>query len=62
MEEFLKAAGNFGFPIVVAAYLLLRQEKKVEQLATMVQENTGAIVANTGATKELKEVIERRLK
>ena len=55
MEEFLKAAGNFGFPIVVAAYLLFRQEKKTEELAK-------AIDLNTLATKELKEIIERKIK
>ena len=33
MEEFLKAVANFGFPIVVAVYLLFRMEKKMEQLS-----------------------------
>jgi hypothetical protein len=43
MEEFLKAVSNFGFPIVVAAYLLIRQE--------------GKLVALTNEIRDLKEVI-----
>lgn len=55
MEEFLKAVSNFGFPIVVAGYLLLRQEKKTDELAK-------AIAQNTAATNELREVIERKIR
>lgn len=30
--------GNFGFPIVVSTYLLMRFEKKLENLTTVVQD------------------------
>lgn len=55
MEEFVKAVGNFGFPIVVAAYLLFRQEKKTEELARAIEQNTIA-------TRELKSIIEQKIK
>lgn len=38
MEELLQSIGNFGFPMVVSAYLLIRVETKMEQLARLVTE------------------------
>lgn len=35
MEDFLKAIGNVGFPIAVAAYLLVRIETKMDNLASL---------------------------
>lgn len=32
MEEFFTLIGSFGFPVVVAGYLLFRFEKKLEML------------------------------
>lgn len=32
MEDFVKATANVGFPIVVAAYLLIRNESKMDSL------------------------------
>ena len=32
MEETLKVVGNFGFPIVVSSYLLVRLEGKLNEL------------------------------
>ncbi|MFB9325928.1 YvrJ family protein [Paenibacillus aurantiacus] len=32
------AIGNFGFPIVVTGYLLLRFEKKIDSLTNTMQE------------------------
>ncbi|ONK21378.1 YvrJ family protein [Bacillus sp. VT-16-64] len=46
METFINAVGNFGFPLVLAVYLLLRFEKKIEAL--------------TDAISTLKEVINKR--
>jgi hypothetical protein len=40
----LTLLGNFGFPIAVSMYLLLKFEKKLDNLATVVQ--------------DLKEVVE----
>lgn len=46
IETFISAIGNFGFPLVLAVYLLLRFEKKIELL--------------TEAISTLKEVITKR--
>ena len=42
MEQFLSQIGNFGFPLVLAIYLLLRFEKKIESLTAVIShlENT----------------------
>jgi len=32
MTEFFQAISNFGFPVVVAGYLLFRFENKIEKL------------------------------
>ena len=32
MEDLLTAVGNVGFPIAVAAYLLMRMEKRMESI------------------------------
>lgn len=46
IDIFINAIGNFGFPLVLAVYLLLRFEKKIEVL--------------TEAIFKLKEVINNR--
>jgi hypothetical protein len=38
MEEFLKATANFGFPIVVAGYLLLRMERTINNLTNEIRD------------------------
>jgi len=38
MEDFLKAVANVGFPIVVAAYLLIRIESKMDSLAASINQ------------------------
>ena len=43
MEEILKLVGNFGFPIVVSAYLLVRIEGKLNELSTSIMELAKAI-------------------
>lgn len=42
LEHFLSQIGNFGFPLVLAIYLLLRFEKKLEKLTDAITslENT----------------------
>jgi hypothetical protein len=45
IETYIAAIGNFGFPLVLAVYLLLRFEKKIEVL--------------TEAISNLKEVIKK---
>lgn len=43
MEEILKMVGNFGFPIVVSAYLLVRIEGKLNELSMSITELAKAI-------------------
>jgi hypothetical protein len=43
MEEILLNMGNYGFPMVVAAYLLVRVEKKLEMLTTAIQDLRQAV-------------------
>ena len=38
MEEVLNLVGNFGFPIAVSAYLLVRIEGKLNELTTSIME------------------------
>jgi len=38
VESILQAIGNFGFPIVVTAYLLVRIESKLEALTASINE------------------------
>ena len=52
MTEFFEAISNFGFPIVVSGFLLLRIEKKLEKVE-------GSISKNTISNYELKESINR---
>lgn len=51
MTDLFTAIGNFGFPIVVASYLLFRFEKKIETLSTNIE-------ANTQITKDLIKALE----
>jgi len=43
MEEFFTAISNFGFPIVVAGYLLLRFENKIEKLNASISQLESSI-------------------
>ncbi len=43
MEEMLQLVGNFGFPIVVSAYLLVRIEGKLNELSTSITELAKAV-------------------
>ena len=43
METILQAIGNVGFPIVVAAYLLVRIENKLEGLTASIASLARAI-------------------
>lgn len=38
MEEFLTAVANYGFPIIVSAYLLIRMEQKLDTLERAITE------------------------
>lgn len=43
MEDLINIVGNFGFPIAVTAYLLVRIESKLTQLTESIHELTTAI-------------------
>lgn len=36
MEQILSQIGNFGFPIILSMYLLIRIESKIETLANTI--------------------------
>jgi hypothetical protein len=38
MEDLLKAIANVGFPIAVAAYLLIRIESKIDNLSSSINQ------------------------
>ncbi|MDS1029671.1 YvrJ family protein [Bacillota bacterium LX-D] len=43
MDTLLAQFANYGFPMVVAAYLLVRVEKKLDDLTTAITELQQAI-------------------
>lgn len=43
MDELVNIIGNFGFPIAVTIYLLVRIESKLAQLTESIHELTTAI-------------------
>ena len=52
MEEMLKLVGNYGFPIVVTAFLLVRIEKKLNELSESITELAKAVAVLKGKGKE----------
>lgn len=55
MEEFFNAVTNFGFPIVVSGYLLLRFEKKLEALEKSINGSDGIIVNQKRIIEKIEE-------
>lgn len=43
MEEIAKILSNYGFPIAVASFLLVRMEKRMESLERTIQQLTDKI-------------------
>jgi hypothetical protein len=43
MEEIVKMVGNFGFPIAISAYLLVRIEGKLSELSASITELARAL-------------------
>jgi hypothetical protein len=63
MESFLQAIANFGFPIVVSAFLLFRFESKLEKLEDAINGKEGLCVNIQRLTDEVKalhEEVQRR--
>lgn len=44
VDELLKMIGNLGFPIAVAAYLLVRMEQRMDSLTTAIGDLREAIL------------------
>ncbi|NLW44816.1 MAG: YvrJ family protein [Syntrophomonadaceae bacterium] len=44
MEALLQSIGNYGFPIIVSAYLLVRIEAKLDQLTKSITELRSALL------------------
>lgn len=45
MEEIVKQIANFGFPIVLSVYLLVRVEGKLEKLTESINELSKTIAS-----------------
>ncbi len=45
MEQFMNYVANFGFPMIVSAFLLVRIETRLEQLAGSINDLTKIIAA-----------------
>ena len=58
MEEFFSGVANFGFPVVVAGYLLMKFEAKLERLEVSISGRDGLV----DKIQKLTEVIEGREK
>lgn len=54
IEELLKAIANWGFPIVVSVYLLVRIETKLEKLESAIN-NLSLTIARINGTLRSKE-------
>jgi hypothetical protein len=54
MEEILKLITNYGFPIVVAVYLLIRMEGKLSILTEAISKLTD-VIAECRFTNSLKD-------
>ena len=50
-QEIFKAVGNFGFPIVLSWYLLLRMEQRLDKLGDCLHELSSAIVKEQKKTE-----------
>ncbi|NLB17670.1 MAG: YvrJ family protein [Syntrophomonadaceae bacterium] len=49
MEKILQSVGNYGFPIIVSIYLLVRIEFKLDQLTKSISGLRDAILVFTRA-------------
>lgn len=59
MEVFLNAVANFGFPIVVCTFLLVRQEKNTKEQTTQIVKQSGHIKEQNQNLKNLGHAIEK---
>ncbi len=60
MEEFFTLISNFGFPIVVAAYLLFRFENKIDKLSDVIAQNSKVTDDLSNQVRELRNTIDKK--
>lgn len=61
MEELFKLAGNYGFPMVVAGYLLVRLEPTIRELQKSITSLTIVVARQSGMDKdEIYEIINNK--
>jgi hypothetical protein len=61
MEELFKLAGNYGFPMVVAGYLLVRLEPTIKELQRSITSLTIVVARQSGMDKdEIYEIIHNK--
>ena len=61
MEELCKLATNYGFPMVVAGYLLVRLEPTIRELQKSITSLTIVVARQNGMDKdEINEIINNR--
>jgi len=57
MEELLKAISTVGFPIVVAVFVLIRIEPRLNKLTDAINKLMPIIKEDSENTKDVKEAI-----
>ena len=57
MEEIIKAISTVGFPIVVAAYVLIRIEPRLNKLAEVISELIPIVQQDTINTKAVEDAL-----
>jgi hypothetical protein len=55
VEDFLKAIANYGFPIVITAYLLFRMEAKLERLAGAITDLARVVATLQATTRPIEQ-------
>lgn len=61
MEELFKLAGNYGFPMVVAGYLLVRLEPTIKELQKSITSLTIVVARQSGMDKdEIYDIINNK--
>ena len=62
MEEYLKLVSYYGFPVVVAGYLLWRMNSKLERLCEAINRNTKVLILLLRNSDRFSTEIEELLK
>ena len=55
LDQMLTAAANYGFPMLVSCYLLVRMENKIDQLSANIDALTRVIAAAKSEKRPLSE-------